>query len=39
MFQYLLIRMARNYYDLNFKDLKVSGSVNRMARNYHDLKF
>ena len=31
--------MARNYYDLNFKDLNVSVSVNRMARNYYDLKF
>ena len=31
--------MARNYYDLNFKDLNVSIFVNRMTRNYYDLKF
>ena len=31
--------MARNYYDLKFKDLNVSVSVNRMTRNYYDLNF
>ena len=31
--------MTRNYYDLNFKDLNVSVSVNRMASYYRELNF